>query len=143
MRIKDSLENFVCKYNSEAILNSQFSYFEHNIISTNNLFEQHNHEASPKDYDEDLFVEDTDENDIQEPDKVRDENDKVLLQIPLELLPCSQEVKTVTDRTYTHPSQNEVKDYRNFILSKSSDNRFSVKVLIVFVQSVFGVKYIL
>lgn len=67
----------------------------------------------------DELSEDTDDVYLDEPKKVKADNERTLLQIPVELLPCPAEVKSVTDRTYTYPSQNEAKDYRNLIHSSA------------------------
>lgn len=145
IKIRNSLENFICKYNNDAAINSHFTYFEHNVISSNNLYD--NIDRAPvKDLDDtdDMFHEEIDDNYIEEPKKVRAENEKVLLQIPVELLPCPQDVKTVTDRTYTHPSQNEVKDYRNFILSSKTNKLKACKIfLIPLIVALFAFKFVM
>lgn len=121
VKVRTSLENFICKFNNPA-LNSHFAYFERSVISSNNLFEADD-KSDIKDYPEsndELFHEEIDDSYVEEPKMAKKENERTLLQIPVELLPCPQDVKTVTDRTYTYPSQNEAKDYRNLILSSVS-----------------------
>lgn len=119
VKVRTSLENFVCKFNNPA-LNSHFAYFERSVISSNNLLEADD-KSDIKDYPEnndDFFHED--DGYVEESKLARKENERTLLQIPVELLPCPQDVKTVTDRTYTYPSQNEAKDYRNLILASTA-----------------------
>lgn len=121
VKVRTSLENFICKFNNPA-LNSHFAYFERSVISSNNLFEA-DEKSDIKDYPEsndDFLHDEIDDSYVEEPKLVKKENERTLLQIPVELLPCPQDVKTVTDRTYTYPSQNEAKDYRNLILSSTS-----------------------
>lgn len=144
MKIRTSLENFLCKFNSEAVMNSHFTYFEHNVLTSNSLYENQNRDLV-KDYAEetDMFHEEIDDTYVDEPKRPKAENERVLLQIPVELLPCPQDVKTVTDRTYTHPSQNEVKDYRNFILSASSKKEISIKFTAVLIIAMFAVKFVI
>lgn len=121
VKVRTFLENFVCKFNVDPSLNSHFSYFERSLISTNNLHE--GEERNTKDYtdnSDDIFHDEIDDTYTDDPKLVKSENERTLLQIPIELLPCPQDVKTVTDRTYTYPSQNEAKDYRNLIQSTKS-----------------------
>lgn len=131
MKVRTSLENFVCKFSIDPSLNSHFTYFERSVINSNNLYEGDD-KSQIKDYtdnSEDIFHDEIDDAYADEPKLVRKENEKTLLQIPIELLPCPQDVKSVTDRTYTYPSQNEAKDYRNLIQSSTSpanDIRVSV-----------------
>ncbi|KAL4714209.1 hypothetical protein ACJJTC_002846 [Scirpophaga incertulas] len=122
VKVRTSLENFVCKFNIDPSLNSHFTYFERSEINSNNLY-QPDDKSQTKDYPDsadDIFHDEIDDTYTDEPKLARKENEKTLLQIPIELLPCPQDVKTVTDRTYTYPSQNEAKDYRNLILSSTS-----------------------
>lgn len=118
VRIRTSLENFVCKFNVDPALNAHFTYFERNVIGSNNLYDVDDKRHTKEYEDADDFF--TEDDEVDTKPKVRAENERTLLQIPVETLPCPQIVKTVTDRTYTHPSQNEVKDYRNFIQSSSA-----------------------
>lgn len=121
VRVRTSLENFICKFNIDPSL-SHFTYFEKSLINTNNLLEAED-KSEIKDYSdntEDVFHEEIDDSYADEPKLVKKENEKTLLQIPVELLPCPQDVKTVTDRTYTYPSQNEAIDYRNLIQASMS-----------------------
>ncbi|XP_049875595.1 connectin-like [Pectinophora gossypiella] len=120
VKVRTSLENFICKFNVDPSMNSHLAYFERSVISSNNLYEIDD-KSDIKDYSDtdDFFHEEADEI-YDEPKLAKKANDKTLLQIPVELLPCPQEIKTVTDRTYTYPSQNEAKDYRNLILNSRS-----------------------
>ncbi|XP_053608840.1 connectin-like [Plodia interpunctella] len=108
-KIRTSFENFVCKLNGDPSSNSHFTYFERSVMN-NNLEEK-------KDYPDtdDVFHDEIDDAYAEDTKVVRAENERILLQIPIDLLPCPVDVKTVTDRTYTYPSQNEAKDYRNLI----------------------------
>ncbi|XP_068631530.1 connectin-like [Battus philenor] len=131
IKIRTSLENFVCKFTPDTGVNSHFTYYEKSIIGTNNLFLDD--KTQDKDYKgnpDDLFQDEIDEDFIDVPKIIKKENEKTLLQIPVELLPCPVAVKTATDRTYTYPSQNEAKDYRNLILTSKSTNTFSVSLLL-------------
>ncbi|KAG6451284.1 hypothetical protein O3G_MSEX007053 [Manduca sexta] len=117
MKVRTSLENFICKFSGEPSLNSHFAYYERSVIGSNNLYEADD-KSQIKDYSDnpDDFIQDeTDDTYVDEPKSVKGENERTLLQIPVETLPCPQDVKSVTDRTYTYPSQNEAKDYRNLI----------------------------
>lgn len=127
VKVRTSLENFICKFNGDPSINSHFTYFEKSVIGSNNL-DGSDDKSKIKDYSDnpDDFIQDeTDETYLDEPKPVKAENERMLLQIPVETLPCPQDVKSVTDRTYTYPSQNEAKDYRNLIPSSMSsrDNR--------------------
>jgi hypothetical protein len=122
MKVRTSLENFICKLSVDPSLISHFTYFERSMINSNNLYEVDD-KTQIKDYSDnsdDIFHDEIDDTYADEPKLVRKENEKTLLQIPIESLPCPQDVKSVTDRTYTYPSQNEAKDYRNLILSSTS-----------------------
>ncbi|KAL0829408.1 hypothetical protein ABMA28_004181 [Loxostege sticticalis] len=122
IKVRTSLENFVCKFSIDPSLNSHFSYYERSVINSNTLYEGDD-KSQIKDYSDnsdDIFHDEIDDAYADEPKLVRKENEKTLLQIPVEALPCPQDVKTVTDRTYTYPSQNEAKDYRNLIQSSTS-----------------------
>lgn len=122
IKVRTSLENFVCKFSIDPSLNSHFSYYERSVINSNTLYEG-DEKSQIKDYSDnsdDIFHDEIDDAYADEPKLVRKENEKTLLQIPVEALPCPQDVKTVTDRTYTYPSQNEAKDYRNLIQSSTS-----------------------
>lgn len=117
VKVRTSLENFVCKFVVNPSLSSHFAYLETNAIGSNNFLESDD-KSQIKDYadePEEFFHEEIDDTYVDEPKSVRGENERTLLQIPVELLPCPQDVKSVTDRTYTYPSQNEAKDYRNLI----------------------------
>lgn len=101
-------------------MKSHFAYYERSVVNTNNLYVV-DEKSDMKDYDPDDNVQDEmDETDSEESKLAKKENEKTLLQIPVELLPCPQDTKTVTDRTYTYPSQNEAKDYRNLIQTSLS-----------------------
>lgn len=116
IKVRTSLENFVCKFNADPPLNPHFTYYER--IGSNNLEEV---DTRPKEEDiDDVLLEDVDDTYIDEPKKAKAENERTLLQIPVELLPCPVDVKSVTDRTYTYPSQNEAKDYRNLIQTSAT-----------------------
>ncbi|RVE42134.1 hypothetical protein evm_013215 [Chilo suppressalis] len=123
-KVRNSLENFICKFSIDPSMNSHYTYFERTAISSNNLYGIDMEEKSQvKDYldtSDDIFHDEIDDTYADEPKLAKKENEKTLLQIPIELLPCPQDVKSVTDRTYTYPSQNEAKDYRNLILSSTS-----------------------
>lgn len=125
IKVRTSLENFVCKFNTDTVISSHLTYYERMNIESN--VEE---EKIRNDLNNDEFNEDSDDVYVEEPKRVKADNERTLLQIPVELLPCPAQVKTVTDRTYTYPSQNEAKDYRNLILS-SSITCFYNKVLIV------------
>ncbi|XP_061717880.1 connectin-like [Cydia pomonella] len=115
IKVRTSLEKFVCKFSSNPSLNAHFAYFESNSINSN-ILPENDDKSQIKDYSDEpdeFFHEEIDDND--EPKLTKGENERTLLQIPVELLPCPQDVKSVTDRTYTYPSQNEAKDYRNLI----------------------------
>ncbi|KAM3959727.1 uncharacterized protein ACR2FA_006251 [Aphomia sociella] len=119
-KIKTSLENFVCKFSADLATNSQFTYFEKNVIGSNNLYDvnQRNIE-NLDDNTDDNFHDEVYDVYAEETKIVQKDNERTLLQIPIELLPCPQDVK-VTDKTYTYPSQNEAKDYRNLIQSSTT-----------------------
>ncbi|XP_022826979.1 connectin-like [Spodoptera litura] len=122
VKVRTSLENFICKFNVEPSLNSHFTYFERSVIGSNNLYDSDD-KSQIKDYSDnpdDFFQDETDDAYVDEPKAVKGENERTLLQIPVETLPCPQDVKSVTDRTYTYPSQNEAKDYRNLIQSSKT-----------------------
>lgn len=120
LKVRTSLENFICKFDAKQP--SSFPYFEKSDIGSNSLFDSDDR-THGKDYSEDEFVnEETEE--YEEPRRSREENERTLLQIPVESLPCPQDAKSVTDRTYTYPSQNEAKDYRNLISSSATTNVF-------------------
>ncbi|XP_041981152.1 connectin-like [Aricia agestis] len=120
IKVRTSLENFVCKLSKDS--NFHQGYFEpaKNAEKENIINE----------LDEDDFNEE-DETYIEEPKKVRSDNERTLLQIPVELLPCPAEVKSVTDKTYTYPSQNEAKDYRNLIQSSAVGNVGDVILIVL------------
>lgn len=131
VKVRTSLENFICKYNLEPPLNSQFTYFERSVIGSNDLYDTDD-KGKIKDYSdnsEDFIQDDADESYVDEPKAVKGENERTLLQIPVESLPCPQDVKSVTDRTYTYPSQNEAKDYRNLISSSSNIHNKNVYLI--------------
>lgn len=142
VKVRTSLENFICKFNIDPTLNSHFAYFERSVINTNNLFEVED-KSDIKDYSEgndELIHEEIDDTYVEEPKLAKKENERTLLQIPVELLPCPQESKTVTDRTYTYPSQNEAKDYRNLIqssIAKTVEVNFSVVFLALLILGPF------
>ncbi|XP_059062819.1 connectin-like [Achroia grisella] len=116
-KTRTSLENFACKLSTDLVLNSQLALFEKSVISANNNYNVDNKNLENLDDNtDDIFQDEIDENNLQEIEIVKKENEGTLLQIPIDLLPCPQDVK-VTDRTYTYPSQNEAKDYRNLIHS--------------------------
>lgn len=122
VKVRTSLENFICKFNVEPSLNSHFTYFERSVIGSNNLYDSDD-KSQIRDYSDnpdDFFQDETDDAYVDEPKAVKGENERTLLQIPVETLPCPQDVKSVTDRTYTYPSQNEAKDYRNLIQSSKT-----------------------
>lgn len=134
VRVRTSLENFICRFNIDPSL-SHFTYFEKSLINTNNL--EVDEKSEIKDYtdnSDDVFHEEIDDTYVDEPKLVKKENEKTLLQIPVELLPCPQDVKTVTDRTYTYPSQNEAIDYRNLIQASMSQTIEVNVILSVFVM---------
>ncbi|XP_038212677.1 connectin-like [Zerene cesonia] len=114
-KVRTSFENFVCKFNSDLSPNSHFTYYER--IDTKNNIDSDKIRDDADNTDE--FHDEIDESYLDEPKRVRGDNERTLLQIPVELLPCPAEVKSVTDRTYTYPSQNEAKDYRNLITTSS------------------------
>lgn len=97
-------------------LSSHFAYYERMGVN-NNLDDAEKIRNDLEAPDE--IGDEIDDIYIEEPKKIRADNERTLLQIPVELLPCPAEVKSVTDRTYTYPSQNEAKDYRNLIQSSS------------------------
>lgn len=122
VKVRTSLENFICKFNADPSLNSHFTYFERSVIGSNNLYDSDD-KSQIRDYSDnpdDFFQDETDDAYVDEPKAVKGENERTLLQIPVETLPCPQDVKSVTDRTYTYPSQNEAKDYRNLIQSSKA-----------------------
>lgn len=120
VKVRTSLENFICKFDAKQPLNSHFTYYERSVIGSNNLYEADDR-SQIKDYSEaDDFIHEESDDAYDEPKSSKGENDRTLLQIPVETLPCPQVTKSVTDRTYTYPSQNEAKDYRNLILSSST-----------------------
>lgn len=129
VRIRTALENFLCKFNGDPAVNAHFTYFDRNLIGSNNLYDVDD-KNNLKEYEdtEDVFSDDIDVANIKT--TVSAANQRALLQIPVESLPCPQIVNTVTDRTYTHPSQNEVKDYRNFF-QISSARQFKVSFLVL------------
>lgn len=133
VKVRTSLENFICKFDAEPPLNSHFAYFERNVIGSNNLNEADD-KSQIKDYldnPDDFIPDESDDTYIDEPRASKAENERTLLQIPVETLPCPQDAKSVTDRTYTYPSQNEAKDYRNLIPSLSSKLRISFDLLLL------------
>ncbi|XP_021203283.2 connectin [Bombyx mori] len=137
VKVRTSLENFVCKFTGDPSLSSHFTYFERNIIGSNDLYEV-DVKSEMKDYSDnpDDFVHDeTEDTYVDEPKSVKEDDERTLLQIPVETLPCPQDVKSVTDRTYTYPSQNEAKDYRNLIQSTST--RLSMNKQLLFIHSAF------
>ncbi|CAF4831254.1 unnamed protein product [Pieris macdunnoughi] len=115
IKVRTSLENFLCKLNFTLLPNSHFTYYER--IDTKNNVDSDKIKDDAENTEE--FHDEIDESYLDEPKKVRGDNERTLLQIPVELLPCPAEVKSVTDRTYTYPSQNEAKDYRNLITTSS------------------------
>lgn len=122
VKVRTSLENFICKFIADPSLNSHFTYFERTVIGSNNLYNSDD-KSQIRDYSDnpdDFFQDETDDAYVDEPKAVKGENERTLLQIPVETLPCPQDVKSVTDRTYTYPSQNEAKDYRNLIQSSKT-----------------------
>lgn len=133
IKVRTSLENFVCKFSIDPFLNSHLGYFERSVINSNNLYEADD-KSQIKDYSDnsdDIFHDEMDDAYADEPKLARRENEKTLLQIPVELLPCPKDVKTVTDRTYTYPAQNEAKDYRNLIQSSTSAaNNISLSIFL-------------
>lgn len=133
VKVRTSLENFICKFDAEPPLNSHFTYFERSVIGSNNLYEADD-KSQIKDYSDnpdDFIQEESDDTYVDEPKASKGENERTLLQIPVETLPCPQDTKSVTDRTYTYPSQNEAKDYRNLILSSSSKLGVSFDLLLL------------
>lgn len=116
IKVRTSLENFICKFNSDPAVSSHLTYYER--MSTSNNLEDIEKMRNDLDAPDELS-EDADDVYLDEPKKVKADNERTLLQIPVELLPCPAEVKSVTDRTYTYPSQNEAKDYRNLIHSSA------------------------
>ncbi|CAK1582530.1 unnamed protein product [Parnassius mnemosyne] len=121
IKVRTALENFVCKFNADPSINVHLTFYEKSVIESNNLFEDDkNHDKDYKDNLDDLFQDETEEEFVEEPKIIRKENEKTLLQIPVELLPCPAATKSVTDKTYTYPSQNEAKDYRNLIITSNS-----------------------
>ncbi|CAG9101443.1 unnamed protein product [Plutella xylostella] len=117
VRLRTSLERFVCKATGPPPPNSHYFYERNNIGA--NLYEVED-KSDLKEFPEEVdeFHDELDEVDTKP--RAAGENERTLLQIPVESLPCPQLVKTVTDRTFTHPSQNEVKDYRNMIHTSSA-----------------------
>lgn len=116
IKVRMSLENFICKFTADPSLSSHFAYYERMGVN-NNLDDAEKIRNDLEAPDE--IGDEIDDIYIEEPKKIRADNERTLLQIPVELLPCPAEVKSVTDRTYTYPSQNEAKDYRNLIQSSS------------------------
>lgn len=116
IKVRTSLENFICKFSSDPAVSSHLTYYER--MSTSNNLEEIEKMRNDLDAPDELS-EDADDVYLDEPKKVKADNERTLLQIPVELLPCPAEVKSVTDRTYTYPSQNEAKDYRNLIHSSA------------------------
>ncbi|KAJ2951605.1 hypothetical protein O0L34_g13761 [Tuta absoluta] len=138
VKVRTSLENFICKFIVNPSLNSHLAYFERGIISSNNLYEAGN-KGEVKDYtDTEEFFHEEGEEIYDELKLAKKENDKTLLQIPMELLPCPQDTKTVTDRTYTYPSQNEAKDYRNLIQSSVSNIEVDFAVFLFLLLMLFA-----
>ncbi|XP_050666879.1 connectin-like isoform X2 [Leptidea sinapis] len=133
IKVRTSLENFLCKFSHSS--NTQFTYYE-KIDSKINI----NGDKLSDDADNiEEFHDENEESFIDEPKKVRGDNDRTLLQIPVELLPCPTEVKSVTDRTYTYPSQNEAKDYRNLIITSSiSPIGINISVLLLSLLLLLG-----
>ncbi|XP_050344131.1 connectin-like [Nymphalis io] len=132
IKVRMSLENFICKFNADPALSSHLTYYER--IGVNNNLEDTEKIRNDLDAPDDIGDE-ADDIYIDEPKKIRAENERTLLQIPVELLPCPAEVKSVTDRTYTYPSQNEAKDYRNLIQSSSIpsiDKKITILLLSIF-----------
>ncbi|GBP84321.1 Connectin [Eumeta japonica] len=124
-KIRTSLENFLCKTSSDLTLGSHFTYFDGGAGASNRLTDDD--KTAANEYNEDLDEFGEEENYfVETKSTTRQENERSLLQIPVELLPCPQDTKTVTDRTYTHPSQNEVKDYRNLLFSSNSVYSYDV-----------------
>lgn len=120
IKVRTSLENFICKFDAKQPLSSHFTYYERSAIGSNSLYETDDR-TQIKEYSEaDDFIHEESDDVYDEPKASKGEDDKTLLQIPVETLPCAQDTKSVTDRTYTYPSQNEAKDYRNLILSSST-----------------------
>ncbi|KPJ17266.1 Connectin [Papilio machaon] len=135
IKVRTSLENFVCKFNIDPAMNSHLTYYEKTIIDTNNIFiDEKPPDKEYKDLDD--LQDDIDEEFIEEPKVIKKENERTLLQIPVELLPCPAVVNSVTDRTYTYPSQNEAKDYRNLILTSKS-NKFYISLVIFSLNLMF------
>lgn len=121
IKVRTSLENFVCKLSAGPEMNSHTKFYEKNAIGMNELFLDNKNEVRDyRDNIDDSLQDELDEEFVDEPKSVKKENEKTLLQIPVELLPCPPAVKSVTDRTYTYPSQNEAKDYRNLIFTSQS-----------------------
>lgn len=128
IKVRTSLEKFICKFNIDPASNYHLIFNEHASVSSQ--FSET--EKFTNELDDDRFNDDNDENYIEEPKKIRGDNEKTLLQIPVEFLPCPAEVKSVTDRTYTYPSQNEAKDYRNLLPSTSQATTFNITGFMLF-----------
>lgn len=128
IKVRMSLENFICKFNSDPALNSHLTYYER-MSTSNNLDDI---DKARNDLDGDGEFSETEDLYVDEPKKIKADNEKTLLQIPVELLPCPAEVKSVTDRTYTYPSQNEAKDYRNLIHTSNACRNVNIFVLFTF-----------
>lgn len=121
VKVRTSLENFICKFDAKQPLSSHFTYYERSAIGSNSLYEADD-KTQMKEYSEaDDFIHEESDDVYDEPKTSKGDDDRTLLQIPVETLPCPQDAKSVTDRTYTYPSQNEAKDYRNLILSSSAE----------------------
>lgn len=134
IKVRMSLENFICKFNTDPALSSHLTYYER--MSTSNNIDEIDKVRNDLDAPEEFS--DTDDIYIDEPKKIKAENEKTLLQIPVELLPCPAEVKSVTDRTYTYPSQNEAKDYRNLIHTSNACRDVNISFLITFILLLIG-----
>ncbi|CAH2041139.1 unnamed protein product, partial [Iphiclides podalirius] len=133
IRVRTSLENFVCKLNSDPVMNSHLMFYEKSEIGYNDFFlDDKNQIRDYKDNTEDSIQDELDEEFVDEPKLMKKENEKTLLQIPVELLPCPAVVKSVTDRTYTYPSQNEAKDYRNLILTSQTSKMSATLTMLTF-----------
>ncbi|CAK1543257.1 unnamed protein product [Leptosia nina] len=127
IKVKTSLEQFVCKFNSD-FSNSQFPFYQR--IDIKNNLGRDKCKKDPEDFHDEI-----DDNDLDESRKVGDSK-RTLLQIPVELLPCPNEVRSVTGRTYTYPSQNEAKDYRKVKTTSSiSSTGIRISFLILFFPS--------
>lgn len=89
----------------------------HNSMTSEeqNLNRQDNTDQDKEEYNDDNYddAQQDGTNDVEVPTEVKEEKDdkKHLFQIPLNLLPCPEELRDSTDSP--SPSQGEVKDYRN------------------------------